>query len=128
MAIEEIPLSETQVVEAAPGRRQRGLWRDAMRETFRKRSARVCAARLGSRVCIAAFAPLLAPYAELEVLISSEGLSPRSEPCIHVSVEWIPEVPVLEQVKSFLESNGFSCPSDQPQHLMGLDGNGRDEF
>ena len=35
---------------------------------------------------------------------------------------------MLKQVKSFLESNGFSCPSDQPQHLMGLDGNGQDEF
>ena len=35
---------------------------------------------------------------------------------------------MLKQVKSFLESNGFSCPSDEPQHLMGLDGNGRDEF
>ena len=35
---------------------------------------------------------------------------------------------MLKQAKSFLESNGFSCPSDQPQHLMGLDGNGQDEF
>ena len=77
---------------------------------------------------MAVFAPLLAPYGEREVLIATEGLRPRAEPCIHVSVEWIPDVPVLEQVKSFLESNGFSCPSDQPQHLMGLDGNGRDEF
>ena len=38
MAIEEIPLSEAQAVVAAPGRgRERGLWRDAMRQTFRKR-------------------------------------------------------------------------------------------
>lgn len=128
MAIEEIPLAETQVVEAAPGRRERGLWRDATRETFRKRSARLGAVILGFLVFIAVFAPLLAPYGELEVLISSEGLRPRAEPCIHVNVGWIPEVPVFKQVKSFLESNGFSCPSDEPQHLMGLDGNGRDEF
>jgi peptide/nickel transport system permease protein len=45
-----------------------------------------------------------------------------------VSVAWIPDVPVLSTVESFLESNGFSCPSSEPQHLMGLDGNARDVF
>ena len=79
MAIEEI-LSEAKVVEAAPGRRERGLWRDAMRETFRKRSARLGVAILGLLVFIAVFAPLLAPYGELEVLISSEGLRPGPSP------------------------------------------------
>ena len=43
-------------------------------------------------------------------------------------MNWIPDVPVLSTLESFLESNGFSCPSDEPQHLMGLDGNGRDFF
>ena len=129
MAIEEIPLAEEQAAEAPPGlRRERGLWRDAFRQTFRKRSAVIGAAILGLLLFIAVFAPVLAPYGEREVLISSEGLRPRTEPCIHLSVNWIPDVPVLSTVESFLESNGFSCPSDQPQHLMGLDGNGRDEF
>ena len=129
MAIEEIPISEVQAAETpvAPGR-ERGLWRDALRETFRKRSARVGGVILGFLLFIAVFAPLLAPYGEREVLIGTEGLRPRAEPCIHLSVEWIPEVVVLGQIKSFLESNGFSCPTDEPQHLMGLDGNGRDEF
>jgi peptide/nickel transport system permease protein len=130
MAIEELPLTETQEAEApVPRGRERGLWRDAFRETFRKRSARVGGAILGFLVLIAVFAPVLAPYGEREVLLGGEAeLRPRAEPCIHLSVGWIPEVPVLGQVKSFLEANGFSCPSDQPQHLMGLDGNGRDEF
>ena len=129
MAIEEIPLTEIQATElAAPGGREKGLWRRAFRETFRKRSARVGAVILFLLLFMAVFAPLLAPYGEREVLIGTEGLRPRAEPCIHVSVEWIPEVIVLGQIKSFLESNGFSCPTDQPQHLMGLDGNGRDEF
>jgi peptide/nickel transport system permease protein len=129
MAIEEIPLAEERAAEApAPERRQRGLWRDALRQTFRKRSAVVGAAVLGVLLFIALFAPLLAPYGEREVLIESEGLAPRTEPCIHLSVNWIPDVPVLSTLESFLESNGFSCSPSEPQHLMGLDGNARDVF
>jgi peptide/nickel transport system permease protein len=129
MAIEEIPLSEQQAAEPTPPtQRRRGLWRDAFRQTFHKKSAVVGAVILGFMVLIAVFAPLLAPYGEREVLIATEGLRPRSEPCIHVNVDWIPDVPVLSTAESFLESNGFSCPEDEPQHLMGLDGNGRDFF
>jgi peptide/nickel transport system permease protein len=129
MAIEEIPLAEERAAEAPPPeRRQRGLWRDALRQTFRKRSAVVGAAILGVLLFIALFAPLLAPYGEREVLIESEGLAPRTEPCIHLSVNWIPDVPVLSTLESFLESNGFSCSPSEPQHLMGLDGNARDVF
>jgi peptide/nickel transport system permease protein len=128
VAIEDIPLAEQTVAPLSADRRQRGLWRDAFRQTFRKRSAIVGAVILAFLVFIAVFAPLLAPYGEREVLIATEGLRPRAEPCIHVDVNWIPDVPVLSTVESFLESNGFSCPSDEPQHLMGLDGNGRDFF
>jgi peptide/nickel transport system permease protein len=129
VAIEELPLVQEQVtVELPPTQRERGLWRDAFRQTLRKRSAKFGFGILLVLLFIAVFAPVLAPYGEREVLIESEGLRPRAEPCIHVSVAWIPNVPVLSTVESFLESNGFSCPSDQPQHLMGLDGNARDEF
>jgi peptide/nickel transport system permease protein len=129
MAIEELPLSEQQAAEIpGPAQRQHGLWRDAARETLRKKSARVGVTVLGLLVFVALFAPVLAPYGEREVLIETEGLRPRSEPCIHVSVDRIPDVPVLRQVERFLEVNGFSCSSGQPQHLMGLDGNGRDVF
>lgn len=129
MSIEEIPLSEQQAAEVLPpSRRERGLWRDAFRETFRKRSAVLGAVILGLLLFMAVFAPLLAPNGEREVLIATESLRPRAEPCIHLSVNWIPDVPVLNTAESFLESNGFSCPSDEPQHLMGLDGNGRDVF
>jgi peptide/nickel transport system permease protein len=130
VAIEEIPLSEQAAAEipVVTGGRQRGLWRDAFRQTLRKRSAKVGVVILALLVIMAVFAPLIAPYGEREVLIATEGLQPRAEPCIHVSVAWIPDVPVLRTVESFLESNGFSCPSDEPQHLMGLDGNARDVF
>jgi len=129
MAIEELPRAVEQAAEAPPvQRRERGLWRDALRQTFRKRSAVVGAAILGLLLFMALFAPLLAPYGEREVLIETEGLRPRSEPCIHLSVNWIPDVPVLSTLESFLESNGFSCSPSEPQHLMGLDGNARDVF
>ncbi len=129
MAIEEIPLSEQQAADApSSARRDRGLWRDAFRQTFRKKSAVAGAVILGVLVFIAVFAPLLAPYGEREVLIQTQGLRPRAEPCIHVNVDWIPDVPVLSTVEGFLESNGFSCPTDEYQHVMGLDGNGRDVF
>jgi peptide/nickel transport system permease protein len=129
MAIEELPLAVEHAAEAPPPqRRERGLWRDAFRQTFRKRSAVVGAAILALLLFMALFAPLLAPYGEREVLIESEGLQPRTEPCIHLSVNWIPDVPVLSTVESFLESNGFSCSPSEPQHLMGLDGNARDVF
>ena len=129
MAIEEIPLAEQHPAELAPAvQAQRGLWRDAFRETLRRRSARVGVALLGLLVFLAVFAPVLAPYGEREVLIETQGLRPRTEPCIHVGVDWIPDVVVLRQVERFLEANGFSCPGSEPQHLMGLDGNGRDVF
>jgi peptide/nickel transport system permease protein len=129
MAIEEIPLSEQQAAEVPTvAQRERGLWRDALRETLRRKSARVGVGILVVLVIMAVFAPLLAPYGEREVLIESENLRPRTEPCIHVSIDWIPDVPVLRQIERFGEANGFSCPSDEPQHLMGLDGNGRDVF
>ncbi|HEY8524116.1 MAG TPA: ABC transporter permease [Acidimicrobiales bacterium] len=131
MTFEEIPLSEIQAAEAPATEREhreRGLWRDAFRDLRRKRSAAVGLAILAVLVLLAVFAPIIAPYGEREVLIESEGLRPRAEPCIHVNVDWIPNVPVLEQLENFLHANGFSCPSSEPQHLMGLDGNGRDVF
>jgi peptide/nickel transport system permease protein len=129
MAIEELPLVEPQVaLEPPPTQRERGLWRDAFRQTLRKRSAKVGFIILLFLVFIAVFAPLLAPYGEREVLLNTQDVEPREEPCIHLSVAWIPNVPVLSTVESFLENNGFSCPTDRPQHLMGLDGNARDEF
>jgi peptide/nickel transport system permease protein len=129
MAIEELPLAEEQVaIDVTPAQRERGLWRDAFRQTLRKRSAQVGFAILAVLLFIALFAPLLAPYGEREVLLNTQDVEPREEPCIHVSVNWIPDVPVLSTAESFLENNGFSCPSDRPQHIMGLDGNARDVF
>lgn len=92
-------------VAPPPDAKSRGLWSDAFRNLLRKRSAVVGLALLGVLVVVAVFAPLLAPYESSQVLIG-EGARPRDPPCIHL----------------------FGCDPGQPQHLIGIDGNGRDEL
>ena len=57
-------------------------------------------------ILMAIFAPIIAPYPPNEVLIGKEDVGPREKPCVHI----------------------LGCPEDQPQHIMGTDGNVRDEF
>ncbi len=87
-----------------PSESSGGLGVNLVKELFRKRAAVVGAVMLGLLVFIAVFAPLLAPYDPTEVLLSTEGVQPRDAPCIHI----------------------LGCDSDQPQHILGVDGNGRD--
>ena len=54
----------------------------------------------------ALFAPLIAPYDPEQPLIGIENVGKRDGPCIHL----------------------LGCPTDQPQHIMGIDGNFRDVF
>jgi len=84
----------------------RGLWATAFRELTRKRSARIGLVMLSLLVLVAVFAPLIAPYGPNEVLLGKEDIKPRDPPCIHL----------------------FGCDSSKPQHILGIDGNGRDEF
>jgi peptide/nickel transport system permease protein len=93
--------------EVAPAARQsRGLWGDAVRELTRKRSAVVGLVILAVLVLTALFAPLIAPYHPDEVLLGREGVRLRDPPCVHL----------------------LGCDESKPQHLLGIDGNGRDEF
>jgi peptide/nickel transport system permease protein len=101
MAIEELPLAE-----GAPVLRSRGLWRDAFRETVRKRSALFGLVLLSFLVFLAVFAPLIAPYGPNEVVRDEQHLKNREPPCVHV----------------------LGCAESKPQHVLGLDENGRDEF
>jgi len=55
---------------------------------------------------VAIFAPIIAPYDTMKPLIGIENVTKRQGPCIHL----------------------LGCPADQPQHLMGIDGNFRDVF
>jgi ABC-type dipeptide/oligopeptide/nickel transport system permease subunit len=61
---------------------------------------------LGILIVIALTAQWLAPYNPYDPLIGVEPVTMRQAPCIHL----------------------LGCPQDQFQHLMGIDGNGRDEF
>jgi peptide/nickel transport system permease protein len=84
-----------------------GPWRRAWRQFLRQRSAIIGMVVIGILAFTALFAPLIAPYSPTEVLLGKEeGIKKRSGPCIHL----------------------FGCPADQPQHIMGVDGNFRDLF
>ncbi len=80
--------------------------RDAFRRLLRRRSAVVGMVILGFLALVALLADVLAPYDPIVPLIGIEDVSKRAPPCIHL----------------------LGCPADQPQHLMGTDGNVRDLF
>ncbi len=105
MSIEELPFEEG-LASSLPAARARGLWRDAFRETLRKKSAQVGLALLAFLVVLAVFAPVIAPYGPNEVLIGKEEIQRNEPPCVHL----------------------FGCDDDEPQHVMGVDRNVRDVF
>ncbi len=86
--------------------RANSLWRLMLRRIFHQRSAIVGMVVLGLLILVAIFAPFIAPYDPEQVLIGIEPVKKRQAPCIHL----------------------LGCPADQPQHLMGIDGNVRDQF
>ncbi len=87
--------------------RSNSLWRLTLRRIFRQRSAIIGMVILGFLILVAIFANAIAPYDPEEVLIGvEEGIKKRTAPCIHL----------------------LGCPQDQPQHIMGIDGNVRDQF
>jgi ABC-type dipeptide/oligopeptide/nickel transport system permease subunit len=87
-------------------RKPRSPGQDAMRALFRTKSAIIGMVILVILVLVAIFAPLIAPYPPNRVLIGVEQVRKRQPPCIHL----------------------LGCPADQPQHILGLDGNVRDFF
>ncbi|MFZ6020872.1 MAG: ABC transporter permease [Chloroflexota bacterium] len=86
--------------------RSNSLWRLTLRRIFRQRSAIFGMALLGFLILIAIFAEAIAPYDPIQPLIGIENVNKREAPCIHL----------------------FGCPKDRPQHIMGIDGNVRDQF
>jgi ABC-type dipeptide/oligopeptide/nickel transport system permease subunit len=93
--------------EALQDYRSNSLWRLTLRRTLRQRNALIGVIIIGFLLLVAIFAPLLAPYDPEKVLIGvEEDIKKRISPCIHL----------------------LGCPEDQPQHIMGIDGNVRDEF
>ena len=81
-------------------------WMMAIKRLFRQRSGVTGLIILGLLVLIAIFAPLIAPFDPNQTLIGIEDIKKRTAPCVHV----------------------LGCSTDEPQHLMGVDGNVRDQF
>src|SRR5574338_290662 len=77
--------------------------REALRRLLKHRSAQVGMVILGLMLLIAIFADWIAPYSPRERDL--EGTR-RAAPCIHM----------------------LGCPTDQPQHIFGIDSNSRDLF
>lgn len=85
------------------------LWQITWHRLFRRRSAVVGLTILGILVFIALTAQWLAPYDPTRSMLDAsppQKIKARSAPCIHL----------------------LGCPVDQPQHVMGTDGNLRDQF
>lgn len=82
------------------------LWSITWRRLFKRKSSQVGVAIILALILIALTAQWIAPYDPLQVLIGVEDVKMRQAPCIHL----------------------LGCPQDQPQHIMGIDGNVRDQF
>lgn len=95
---------ETASLQELTSRAPRTPTRDALRALFHTKSAILGMVILVMLVLVAIFAPLLAPYQPNQVLIGLEKIKMRSGPCVHL----------------------LGCPADQPQHILGVDGNVRD--
>ena len=104
---EELSEEELEALESSfQDYRSNSLWRLMLRRVLRQRSAIIGMIILGFLVLVAIFAPFIAPYDPEKVLIGVEPVKKRAAPCIHL----------------------LGCPEDEPQHLMGTDGNVRDQF
>lgn len=85
------------------------LWQITWHRLFRRKSSIVGMFILAVLVIIALTAQWVAPYSPTLSMLDvnpPQNLQKRSSPCIHL----------------------FGCAKDQPQHIMGTDGNIRDEF
>ncbi|MCG2784959.1 MAG: ABC transporter permease [Anaerolineae bacterium] len=82
------------------------LWSITWKRLFKRKSSLVGIGIILALIVIALTAQWIAPYDPLQVLIGIEDVKMREAPCIHL----------------------FGCPQEQPQHIMGIDGNVRDQF
>ena len=95
-----------QQVEPIFNTRPQGLWSNALRRLFHRRSAILGMLLLGALILLAIFAPVLATHDPVQSLIGIEDVQKRTGPCIHL----------------------LGCSTDQPQHFFGTDGNVRDLY
>ncbi len=86
--------------------KSRSLINLTLRRLFKQRNAIIGMVILAFLILVAVFAQFLAPYPPEQVLIGVEEVAARQAPCIHL----------------------LGCPTSEPQHIMGIDGNFRDQF
>lgn len=87
------------------------LWREAIGNIRRNRSAVIGLTIITFLIVVAFLAPLISPYDPIVSMLDVPGHSgmgplPGRAPCVHM----------------------LGCPVEEPQHLMGLDKNARDMF
>jgi ABC-type dipeptide/oligopeptide/nickel transport system permease subunit len=99
MSAETLPVQAAQTQE-----KPYSYWREVGRRLWRSRSARIGLVIIGIELLIAIFGPLITPYDPID--FRDPDNRKRTPPCIHL----------------------LGCPADEPQHLFGLDSNGRDLF
>lgn len=81
-------------------------WRLALRRFRGRKSGMIGLGTVVFLILVAIFAPLLAPYDPNQILIGREDVQRRSPPCVHA----------------------LGCDEETPQHILGTDGNVRDQF
>ena len=97
---------ELQALEQSLTEKPLSQWRLTLRRFRGRTSGMIGLGIVSLLILMAIFAPILAPYPPNEVLIGKEDIGPRDPPCVHI----------------------LGCDEDIPQHIMGTDGNVRDEF
>ena len=101
------PLDQQELVNPeAMLERPRGLWAGAWRRLLRRKGGVVGLVMISLVVIMALFAPLIAPFDPVLDDFYDEGGKRRDSPCVHL----------------------LGCDEEKNQHIMGLDGNARDEF
>lgn len=83
-----------------------GLWRGAWKRLLRRKTGVAGLVIVGFMLFVAVFAPLIAPHDPTKDFIDEGSRKRRDPPCVHV----------------------LGCDDEVAQHIMGLDGNARDEF
>jgi ABC-type dipeptide/oligopeptide/nickel transport system permease subunit len=101
-ALEAMAADATQLTE-----KPLSLGRLALRRFRGRRSGMVGLGIIAALILVAVFAPVIAPFDPNDVLVGEiEGVVRRAKPCVHA----------------------FGCDSELPQHILGTDGNTRDQF
>jgi peptide/nickel transport system permease protein len=100
------PTDTSDIEDLASSDPSPGLWRGAFSRLLRRKSGIAGLVIIGFIVLVAIFAPFIAPFSPTENFIGEPNTTRRDPPCVHL----------------------LGCDEEIPEHIMGLDGNARDQF